>query len=686
MPLKVTWVGNEAGAAIPLAVLDPTAVTVMVLDETGAPSPAAHELVAKLRHGGQTDLVDFADVVVAAGNAKQGTLHLPPRWFWHLPRLELTASRLDGTGEPVRREVLVVTGPMLWPARIAMFLGGVGLLYTLAIFPQLKALPTLISPGPWAGAFAIFLVAARALRVRVLGHLANPLVGSAAALLAFGLSLAVALNATLVVNRSIEKYTASVLELDATDYTVLWGEPPLDKGFCRGPDDGASSASCVQFDSPATFWFPFAKRFVLRVFSVGCAPLPLFAGHKAFWKAQKQCVPGDPPPPLLERMAPGEAFNPSAVAAVLGPTDTVTVGFRAGASAFELQKPGDYELLDFSLHPDAGAADGAAADGAAASPRQGDLDFASSADAGAADGAAASPSQGDLELRMTGTGVVREITASLPAERVLTPALSPASHVLPATLLSSALVVGDLMVGLTGPTTHCELATTDQRLAALVLRSSQHAYRFTAAAPDFVRRFPVCWGESTPPSYGEIRLDPAWSPSVGWSVVLGDGAVAESIAVLDGAGKSLGQLQCRGARTGGPWTIGPLRVDSPSGAFGVVWLGDDKAPTWVAAPGHEDNPWPWGCWRDAPPLRLHGARGLFGARSGKLGVYRVSPTLRECRYYLNGDPVPPEDRCSPAVDADVASRWYRGAYAPAGDCDPRLWKLCPGPLKGKGAP
>ena len=147
MPLKVTWVGNEAGAAIPLAVLDPTAVTVMVLDETGAPSPAAHELVAKLRHGGQTDLVDFADVVVAAGNAKQGTLHLPPRWSWHLPRLELTASRLDGTGEPVRREVLVVTGPMLWPARIAMFLGGVGLLYTLAIFPQLKALPTLICRG-----------------------------------------------------------------------------------------------------------------------------------------------------------------------------------------------------------------------------------------------------------------------------------------------------------------------------------------------------------------------------------------------------------------------------------------------------------------------------------------------------------------------------------------------------------
>ena len=286
---------------------------------------------------------------------------------------------------------------------------------------------------------------------------------------------------------------------------------------------------------------------------------------------------------------------------------------------------------------------------------------------------------------MTGTGVVREITASLPADHVLTPALDPASHVLPATLLSSALVIGDLMVGLGGPTTRCELATTDQRLAALVLRSGEHAYRFTAAAPDFVRRFPVCWAEDVPPSYGEIRLDPAWSPSVGWSIVLGDRAVAESIAVLDGAGKSIGQLQCRSARTGGRWTIGPLPA-STRRAERSAWCGSattrhrrgSRPRVTRTTPGR-------GVAGGVPPPRLHGARGLFGARSGNLGFYRVSPTLRECRYYQNGDPVPPEDRCSPAVDADVASRWYRGAYAPAGDCDPRLWKLCPGPLKGKDA-
>ena len=671
VPLKVTWTGNEAGAAIPLAVLDPTTVTVVILDETGAPSPVAHELEAKLCRGGSEERVDFTDVVVAGGSAKQGTLYLAPRWFWRLPRLELTARRLDGTGKPMRRDVVVVTRPMLWPSWIAMLVGGVGLLYTLAIFPQLKALPTLISPGPWAGAFAIFLVAAQALRVRVLGHLANPLIGAAAAVIAFGLSVAVVLNATLVVNRSIEKFSASVLELDATDYTVLWGEPPLDKGFCRGADDGASSASCVQFDSPATFWFPFAKRFVRRVFSVGCTPLPLFAGHKAFWKAQKQCVPGDPPPPVLERMAPGEAFE--------------SVHGRGRPRA---HRHGDRGLPRRRLRvraPQAGRLRGPRLYLARGCRRRRGRRRRSRRQRGRRQWGRRRARPGRPRASHDGHGRRAGDHGEPPGR--------PRAHAGPGSrqprASGHAPVVGARHRRPDGRSGRPDdpVRAGDHRPAPRGARASQRRARLSlhGGRAGLREALSGLLGRGRPPSYGEIRLDPAWSPSVGWSIVLGDRAVAESIAVLDGAGKSIGQLQCRGARTGGRWTIGPLRVDSPSGAFGVVWLGDDKAPTWVAAAGHEDDPWPWACWRDVPPPRLHGARGLFGARSGNLGFYRVSPTLRECRYYQNGDPVPPEDRCSPAVDADVASRWYRGAYAPAGDCDPRLWKLCPGPLKGKDA-
>jgi hypothetical protein len=640
------------GASMPLPVVYATKVTVTVIDETGAPSRLSHELIGKLHYGAHSEEIAFTAITIEGGTGKQGSVSIPQRWFLPLPRLELSAKRLDGEGEWTRRSVRLVTGPMLWPAGVAQVVGALALLYFVLLFPQVKDLPTFVTPGAIVGVLGVFAVIAKWLRVRILGHLANPITAAGTAILFLGLSALVYGEATMVVNRSLDKLETSAGVLEPADYTVTFGNRCPDPPLCVPQDAGSecdSGGDCVLFDRPASVWLEPASHFVHRV-DIGCTPLPILTTRMEFWKAQKQCLPIHPPPPVLAHLSPSEAFDQGDA----GRTgDEVAVGFGWSKTAFELRKSSAYEVLHFV------------------------------ADAGA-DGGEVEMIHDDLQLRMSGMGGVREITASLGDHDVLTPAEGPDRNVLSAALLSSGLVVGDLRVRLGGASTLCELASTDQRLAELMLRRDDNVYRFNVTAPDFVRRFPICWPAGPRPGYGEIRLDTAWTPTLDWSLKVGDRMFPEFIAVLDGAGKALGQLVCPlpEATSDARWTVGPLRIDKSIGVLGEARVSAADPPMWIAAAGHETDSWIWACWRDTPPPRILGAHGLVATPFVEARSYHVAQPARACRCYQNGQELSSSDPCAEPLESPRALVWYQNGFGPA-DCDPPRSKLCAFPDGGK---
>ena len=182
----------------------------------------------------------------------------------------------------------------------------------------------------------------------------------------------------------------------------------------------------------------------------------------------------------------------------------------------------------------------------------------------------------------------------------------------------------------------------------------------------------------------EIRLDPAWTPTLGWSLDLDNRDVAQSFEVLDSGGKAVGQVRCPDPTGDGRRTIGPLQIEEPSAAFATLW-DDDSAPRasdspmWSAAAGHEGDAWVWGCWQDGPPKRLRTAARLRGVKTAAEGRYRAVPVLRACRYYQSGLPVPATDPCVNDLRAKAAD-WYGAAYGATADCDLARSKLCPDPV------
>jgi hypothetical protein len=666
--LKVTWEGNDTGASIPLPVIGAATVTVVVLDDTGAPHATPHEVLATVLHTNAPS-VDFKDLPVVGGTGAQGIVRIPQRWYWPLPRLHVSARRADGGGTTERR-ILIVPGPMLGPVRVAQIVGALGFLYLIVLFPQLNAVSALLANAPWA--IALFVVAARGLRVRVFGHLTNPSIAFVAMLAVLMFSLYLHSRAKMIVNASVEKIATFSGEVAPGDYVIApdWNDEEWKKkaalGFCRG---AVAGSGCVPFDVTSSFWSRIVSHFhFVGVVTIGCNSLPLLARRSEFWKAQKRCLPIDPPPPALEHLAPAEVFGP---VASLGSGDEVTVDFgpNPDADAFAPRKEADYQVLSFG-------------------------------EAGALAGSGMA-SQEDLKLRMTGVHGVREITATLGGGDVLTPAEGAGHGVLPATLLSSALVVGDLMVTVVGKKTLCDMATTDQRLAALVLRRGDDVYRFVAEAPDFVRHFPVCWPEKDRPDYGEIRLDAAWTPLAAWSLTLAARDVPKTLAVLDSAGKAVGQLDCSethgmpentadgGKHRRNDWSIGPLRVDDAGTAFAAVALDATGPAEWRVANSRGTVPWIWMCWQGTPPA-IFGANDVHAAFVESIHAYEITRVLRVCRYYQNGAEVPATDECALPFDPVVAELWYK-KYGP-GDCAPRHKTLCPwpparsGPDGGAGPP
>jgi hypothetical protein len=226
------------------------------------------------------------------------------------------------------------------------------------------------------------------------------------------------------------------------------------------------------------------------------------------------------------------------------------------------------------------------------------------------------------------------------------------------------------------------MATTEQRLAALVLRRGDEAYRFVVSAPDFVRHFPVCWSEGEP-DYGELRLDAAWTPIGEWSLQLEAGHIPRRLAILDSNGKALGQLECAEAHphsgAGAPsipdrrgrWSIGLLRIDGPQSGLGEVKLSKDGPVEWRAAADHQGDPWLWMCWQSRPPDDIYG-RGVHAAFGTH--AYRLVYDKRDCRYYQDGTEVPRGAGCN-ELNAVMANRWYE-AFGP-NDCSTR--KLCDRP-------
>jgi len=636
MSLKVTWEANATGAPIPLFVDDATSVSIVVLDDTGSPTGVPHKLSAEIRY---TTRTEPAELAALPGSAATCTVRVPQRWYWRAPRLLVSAEPLDRTTPWAQRSLLIVTRPMYRPARAAMFVGSLSLLYLLILFPQLEKVSDFVQPG--ASFLAIAVLAAKWLRIRILGQLANPRVAIPVAIVLLGLSGTLMWRAKMVVNYSLDTIPTASGEVAPAAYAIVLEEPGYEAPRCHLTD---TSRDCVAFDGPSNFWFGIAK-YLARHAEVGCVNQPLLAQRKQLWKAQKRCLPTSPPPEPIEHMTPGEVFDKAWPGG-----DEIKVAFNEAADAgpFQLRDVAKYRTLEFSS---------------------------------AGGGSAGADDSDDLELRMEGAHAVREIRATLRGGSIHTPAeVGDRSSILPATLVSSSLVVGEMMATLNGTSTPCDVATTGQRLSALVLRDGQSVYHFTVAAPDFVRRVPVCWAGAGRPTYGEIRLDGAWTPSLDWALSLADRDVAFSITVLDNTGMALGQLTCpvtQDTHTDVTWTMGPLRIEDTRAEFGEVRLAREGATVWRAASVRAANPWVWACWHDKAPAQIYGAHGWIGARAGDDRVYRVTRSLRACRCYMNGQEAPAGKCASPLPD-DLARGWYAQGYGP-GDCDldPKRSKLCP---------
>jgi hypothetical protein len=698
--LRVTWDDNAGGDPVPLVVRRPTRLRVVVTDATGTVLPIRGELSATIVHAGRGK-----ELKAATRRPKYHTFVIRPR---SIPRgrgrCTLKLSFTPDQGEPLPGRAIELLP--LWRhrlARLARYAAAVAIAYAFAIFPQIDDLISRARETAIVPIIAFLLLGSlTATREVVWRKLHYPNYAFAVAAVALVAVTVLRYSLIVVVNHSLETVPiAEGNEIAPGEYAVTWrnvfdprqaphganesgastpawvpceeeASPPVKSTSDAIPVSGGTAASllvtahaktCELFPTPDGFRLQLTKLLLLRRVRLGCRDVGLPARYRDRWASAGSC---DLPEGIRLEKEPLEVALRPEVSARYG-TDRVTVHYDWRDD--RLVVPGTDEFHRLRFH----APEAAASVGIGFTLLGGHQIRQVEARLVAAEGASGRDDQ----------------TNTAPFLPILTPlALTQSNPTLEGHISVGEMQVGRFVAvleqtqspGAPSPGEHdCWLVPTGERLGSFVLRasSSRASSVFHSIAPEFVSNIPICWTLAGRPDFGELHLDPRWSPSAQWVLTLPWRLVPRRLSILRGDGQFWGRLECR-ANEGGNWQIGPVLLRDPRKELGLL---QNKHQTWESSQPAAAGDFFWGCWRapadptsDAkvvPELSDLRGKERWHLVASKHREYHASQALQRCVVYPDGTPA--QHDCE-QISGASRDKWVAEHASP--ECDPEKVVLC----------